>query len=301
MVNLLLLAVCFLLGIILGRMDRLPADAPRTLNAFIINIALPALTLLHIHDVPFKSSMLFTPLMPWVIFGIASFFFVWIGRWLNLPSNTVGCLILVGGLGNTSFVGLPMIEALYGREAVGIGVLADQPGSFLVLSTVGLVVAARYASGAITLRDMFRRVLRFPPFLAMLLAAASMAVPYPDPLRLVLGRLGDTLAPLALVSVGMQLKLSHLKGSSRRLMPGLLFKMFLAPMFILLLYWALPGDMDIVARVTVFEAAMPPMISAGIIAMEHDLDPALATLMLGIGIPLSFLLLPLWWYLMELL
>jgi hypothetical protein len=53
-------------------------------------------------------------------------------------------------------------------------------------------------------------------------------------------------------------------------------------------------------RVTVFEAAMPPMIGASIVAMDHELDPPLLTLMLGVGIPLSFLTLPAWWYLLTL-
>jgi predicted permease len=54
-------------------------------------------------------------------------------------------------------------------------------------------------------------------------------------------------------------------------------------------------------RVTVFEAAMAPMIGASIVAMDHDLDPPLLTLMLGVGIPLSFLTLPIWWYLLTLI
>jgi malate permease and related proteins len=47
-------------------------------------------------------------------------------------------------------------------------------------------------------------------------------------------------------------------------------------------------------RITLFETAMPPMIGAAIVAMEHKLDPPLITLMVGIGIPLSFLTLPVW-------
>jgi len=48
--------------------------------------------------------------------------------------------------------------------------------------------------------------------------------------------------------------------------------------------------------VTVFEAAMGPMIGASIVAMDHELDPPLITLMVGIGIPLSFLTVPAWWH-----
>ena len=42
-----------------------------------------------------------------------------------------------------------------------------------------------------------------------------------------------------------------------------------------------------------------PMIGAAIVAMDHDLDPALVTLMVGIGVPLTFATLPVWWWLLQ--
>jgi hypothetical protein len=56
-----------------------------------------------------------------------------------------------------------------------------------------------------------------------------------------------------------------------------------------------------VLSVTVFEAAMGPMIGASIVAMDHELDPPLVTLMVGLGIPLSFITLPVWWQVLSLL
>jgi predicted permease len=44
---------------------------------------------------------------------------------------------------------------------------------------------------------------------------------------------------------------------------------------------------------------MAPMIGASIVAQEHKLDPQLITLMVGIGIALSFLTLPVWWYALQ--
>jgi predicted permease len=52
-------------------------------------------------------------------------------------------------------------------------------------------------------------------------------------------------------------------------------------------------------QVTIFEAAMAPMIGASFVAMDHELDPPLLTLMVGVGIPLSFLTLPAWWWLLK--
>jgi predicted permease len=82
---------------------------------------------------------------------------------------------------------------------------------------------------------------------------------------------------------------------------GLAFKLVLGPALILALFGAPLGDALPALRVTVFEAAMGPMIGASIVAMEHELDPPLVTLMVGVGIPVSFLTLPLWWYVLGLL
>jgi hypothetical protein len=73
-----------------------------------------------------------------------------------------------------------------------------------------------------------------------------------------------------------------------------LSKVPLGPALILLLFAGLLGAEGQVMRVTVFEAAMAPMIGASIVALDHDLDPPLLTLMIGVGIPLSFLTLPVW-------
>jgi len=68
---------------------------------------------------------------------------------------------------------------------------------------------------------------------------------------------------------------------------------------ILLLFTGVLGAKGHVLSVTVFEAAMGPMIGASIVAIDHELDPPLLTLMVSVGIPLSFLTLPAWWRLLS--
>jgi malate permease and related proteins len=294
MVNLLVIVVCFALGILLRRTGRFGEHAPSALNAFVLNISLPAAALLHIHDLRFDSSLLFAVLAPWVLFVVGAVILHAIGRALRLPAATIGCMVLMGGLGNTSFVGLPMIEAMYGREALGIGILCDQPGSFLILATLGLAVAARYSGGATTPADIARRILRFVPFWAMIAGLLLSPIDYPPIVRTLLARLADTLTPLAMVSVGIQLRLAHLRGRTAPLALGLTWKMLAGPAMILGIGVAVGVADPLTLDVTVFEMAMPPMVTAGIVALEHDLDAPLAALMLGIGIPLALALLPLW-------
>jgi hypothetical protein len=297
--NLILLIICFIVGMLLRRSGRMPEHAPSTLNSFIIHVSLPALTLLYIHDLKLSGGIVLMVAMAWIYFALAAGFFWLIGRWLDLPRGTVGALMLTGGLGNTSFFGLPMIEAYYGHEGIGSGIIVDQLGSFLVLSTLGITVAGLYSSGRPTAGEILRRIALFPPFVALVIALVLIPLEYAPWFTALLKRLGDTLAPLALVSVGFQLRLGHLAGNERNLAIGLGFKLLFAPLLIYLLYVQLFGAHGNAIQVTLFEAAMPPMITAAIIATEHDLDPQLSTLMVAVGLLVSFATLSGWWWLLQ--
>jgi predicted permease len=297
--NLLLLIVCFIVGMLLHRSGRMPAHAPATLNSFIMHVSLPALTLLYIHDLKITGDVALMASMAWVFFMLAAGFFWLIGRWLKLPRGTVGALMLTGGLGNTSFVGLPMIEAYYGHGGILTGIIVDQLGSFMVLSTLGITVAGLYSSGRPTAGEIVRRIVLFPPFIALVIALVLIPLEYASWFTALLKRLGDTLAPLALVSVGFQLRLRHLAGHGRNLAVGLGFKLLFAPLVIYLLYAKLLGAHGQAIQVTLFESAMPPMIAAAIIATEHDLDPELSTLMVAVGLLVSFATLGGWWWVLQ--
>lgn len=298
--NYILLVACFVVGMLLRRSGRLPDNAHAALNGFIIHVSLPALTLLYVHHLRADSTLLFPIAMAWVMFGAGFLFFRLIGRLTGLPAVTVGALTLTGSLANTSFIGLPMIETFYGTQGLALGILIDQMGTYLVLSTVGIFVAAMYGQrGHMTAKAIVRKVLTFAPFLALVLAVLLIPVTYPKWLETLLGRLGGTLVPLALVSVGYQVQWSAIRGKATELGLGLAFKLVIAPMLIMLLFAALFGARGEVIQITIFEAAMAPQIGAAIVAVEHDLDPPLVTLMVGIGIPLSFVTLPVWYHVLT--
>ena len=302
--NIVLLLACFALGIALRASGRLPESAPSALNGFVVNVSLPALTLVTVHGLELEPQLAFAALMAWLLFGFGVAFFWTVGRLMHLPRATVGALALTGSLANTSFIGLPMIEAWYGPQYLGVGIVADQLGSYLVLSTLGVLLAgvcAAEASGGarLDLRALARKVFTFAPFVSLLAALLLMPVSYPEWLDTLLRRLGATLVPLALVSVGFQLRLSQIRGRLPLLALGLGFKLVIGPALVLAVLAGLLGQRGAVIQVTVFEAAMGPMIGAAIVAMDHDLDPSLVTLMVGLGIPLSFATLPVWWWLLQ--
>ena len=288
MANFVLMLLCLVLGVVLRVSGRLPDNAHQTLNGVIVNVALPALTLASIHRMSYDASLLYAVAMPWLVFAAGTVFFFGVARLLRLDRATTGGLVLTGALGNTSFVGLPMIETFYGRQALHVGLLIDQLGSYLVLSTLGIVLAAVCAGTSLSTRNVARRLVTFPPLIALGVAFLLVPVPFPGWLETVLGRLADTIAPLALLSVGSQLRLDSFARNRHTLSLGLTFKLVLAPLILAPFYLGLPAGLHDTARITLFEAAMAPMIGGGIVAMQHGLNPPLVSLMIGVGIPPHF-------------
>jgi len=299
--NYILLGACLLLGLFLRRSGRLPDNAAASLNGFVVHISLPALTLTYVHGLKLDTSLILPALMAWVMFGVGCGFFWLAARALGFSRATTGGLMLTGGLANTSFIGLPMIDTFYGPQFLGLGILIDQLGSYFVLSTLGILVASLYSGHSMNAKTVIRKIVLFVPFQAFVLALLLMPFEYPIWLDELLKRLGATLVPIALVSVGYQLQLSQVRGKAYALTAGLVFKLAVAPALILLLFAGVLGAEGPVLSVTVFEAAMGPMIGASIVAIDHELDPPLLTLMVGVGIPLSFLTLPVWWHLLRFL
>jgi predicted permease len=296
MENLLLLVICMVGGVALRASRRLPPDAHLAFNGFLIHVSLPALALATVPKLQFDAAMASAVALSWCLFGLGAGFFWAIGRMFSLPRSTVGGLILTGGLGSTSFVGIPMIEALHGPEFVAVGVMVDQLGTCLTLSTLGVAAAALAARKACSLAGIAKRVLTFPPFLAVLAALVLGATGTPLWLEDLSTRLASTLAPLALVSVGYQLRLGDIRHEREGLVLGLGFKLMLAPSILLLLYVDLLGLSGPTTRIALLETAMAPMICGALVAIQHGLNPRLASLMVGIGVPLSFLTVPFWWF-----
>ena len=289
-----LLLLCLGLGALMARSQRFPRQSPAVLNAWILNIALPALVLIEIPRLQWSADLWFPILAPWVVMIGAMLLFGWLGARLGWERSLIGCVILVCGLGNTAFLGLPMIQALRGPEALATAVIADQLGSFLALSTLGMWVAARYSGADARGGELLLRVLRFPPFIALIAGFVVAGLGgWAPAAELVLARLAETLAPLPLFSVGMQFRLRALRESQQAAALGLGWKLLLAPAILAGLAWSL----DLAAAsssVGVLQAAMAPMITAGILASEHDLKPALASALVSLGILLSFVSVPLW-------
>jgi predicted permease len=306
MSNFIVIFTCLIAGILCKKVKPFPHQTPQALNAFIIYLSLPALVFTQLPkllvNLDFHSNWWLPVSMSWISFGLAFIFFSYIGKKLNWKKTKIGALILTVGLGNTSFVGFPLLEALIGKEALPIGILVDQPGSFLALSTLGILTAAMYSGAKVTPRFIAKRVLTFPPFIALIISVlwfliwGATAPNSIDPLLPSLEKIASTLVPLALFAVGFQLKFDFAIFKKRwiPLAMGLTIKLIIFPIFFSFLYIKVLGGNDLATHVIVLESAMATMITAAVVANEFNLDHEITNLMVGMSIPISLITVPLW-------
>ncbi|MGA7298434.1 MAG: AEC family transporter [Rhodanobacteraceae bacterium] len=290
---LLLLFACLALGMLVRRFASPPDAMAHSINWWVLYVALPAIVLELIPRIHFDPQLWFPITGTWVLFAGSWLLFAWLGRLLGWSRGRIGALTIVCGLGNTAFMGYPLIEALHGREGLKIAVVADQLGSFPILASLAIVVASVYAGRRPEARQIARRVLTFPAFLALLVGLlVNVLGGWPQAIHDMLKPVGATLTPLALFSVGLQLQLGAVRRHIGPMAAGLGWKLLLAPLLVWLLGRAAGID-GLILIVGVLQSAMAPMVSAAIVADEYDLEPELANSVLGVGILISLITIPL--------
>lgn len=282
------------LGYALQRSRALPENAAQTLNTVVLYVCLPAAVLRYVPRLTWSPDLLAIAAVPWLLLPAIVFAVALCARLLRLRDDQRAVLLLTVALGNTSFLGYPLTRALIGEHALPYAVVYDQLGAFLMLSTFGLWVLARYGGDVPpSARAMLARILRFPPLWALILGATAMPAQPPAWIDDALRMLADALLPLAMLTVGLSVRFAMPRDELAPLGAGLTLKLVAVPAaaYALTPWLGLHGE---IARTTVFEAAMPPMITAGALAIAHNLAPRLAAAMVGYGLLLSLLTLP-WW------
>jgi predicted permease len=185
-----------------------------------------------------------------------------------------------------------------------MGILMSQAGSFVVCGTMGIMTASYYSESEPSAKSIIKSIFAFPPFLAFCVAVCLNIMDYhfPSSINEILQKLGSPFTVLALLSVGLQIKISKENLAQKPLLLGLFFKLLIAPLIIFILYLILlqqkillPAN-EWIGKMCILGAALGSMNTASIIAINNKLNPQLASLMIGISIPVSLITAMLWHY-----
>lgn len=282
------------LGMVFARLRVFPENAADVLNRVVLYVCLPAAVLIYVPRLHMDASLLGVAATPWVL-AVATVMLVTLAtRMFGFRRDEHAVLLLCVALCNSSFVGYPMVRALLGEHALPYAVVYDQFGTFVLLSTFGLYVLARYGGDTPpTTREILLRIAKFPPVWALLFALTLMPEQPPAWIGAALKNLADAMLPLVMLAVGLTIQLKLPRDEVKPLAVGLLLRLLVMPALALPLSFAfgMSGEM---LQANVLESAMPPMITAAALAISHQLAPRLAAAMVGYGILLSLVTLPMW-------
>jgi predicted permease len=296
MLNILLILISFAGGIVLNLTGLYIPNAHKGINLWIITIALPAIFLRNIPSINWIPGLLAPIIAPLLVWYGAILFFRTIGYKQSLSKAKTGALILTTGLSNTSFLGF--VSVYYPKNSVGIALLYDQ-STFILLATLGLVVAIRSSTvSEVNAKLVLYRLLKFPPLMACI---AGFILPYFLDYSFffpLLDKISDTTGPLALFSIGLQLNFSGWAKQWKYILMALSYKHLVAPFMIMVLL-IVSRQTGLLNKITVFQAAMPSLASASVLADEYHLEPQFANMIIGASTLLSLATTACWWYISE--
>ena len=291
----------FALGVLARAFVPNPALWVKWINNFIIYIAFPAIIFNKVPSLELSANILIPASFAWAWALIAIALVFIISRAMKLRRETTGALLILTTMGNTSFLGYALTSTIFGDGALAYAIFYDQFGSFFILSTLGLIIIARYTpvhdqgldgiGSPPTMLEMGKRIISFPPFLTLCVAIFLPIEPLVEVVLPVTQVFASSLMPLALFVIGLQFQMQLLPQHRKPLAIGLALKMVLAPMLALAVFEILniKGDIRIA---TVFEAAMPSMITPGLLAINAGIAPRFVATFLGYGTVFALFSLP---------
>lgn len=292
MENFLQIAVFVTIGMIFRRVKSVPDETPHVFNMFVLYVALPAIILLEVPHLKLNSETLVVALFPWLMMLFTALLVWGIARTRGWSRSVTGVLLLVVPLGNTGFLGLPMVDAFFGTAGVPFAIVYDQMATPL-LATYGTLIIVLYGQKRVDgLFVMALKSLFFPPTIALIIGFAMRGSSYPPILEAALESAAATLVPLVMTAIGYQLSLQVRPTNLAPFGFGLAIKLLVAPL-VSLLVLQLFGLDGLAYDVAIFESAMPPMVVASIMAISAGMDSDLAVAMVGLGTICSFVTLPL--------
>lgn len=294
------------IGALLRRVQVLRVEHASLLNSLVINLTLPATVFLAIRRLQGKDwqQLLKVTLVAYVVVGVSALLAFLISRVLRMERRTIGAFIIVSMLGSTAFLGYPLVDSLFRPDAYpedctssqaairaceafceqheqdcaayadasGAAVFYSELGSLIPILTVAVVVASRYGEGERFSWRNLLAVLKFGPFVALLIGLLFYNDSIHPVIMGMLGLLARATVPLIMLSLGITISWGDFFGKHfRGVLAVNVIKLLFAPVLALLLAGIL-GLSGELRSVTILMSALPSLMICLSYANQYNLD-----------------------------
>jgi malate permease and related proteins len=296
MAKLALIALLFLAGILLRRIGWLEARHGARMLRIVANVGLPALIIGAIGGVPREPGLLVLPASAVAVMLIVGVLAALTARLLGLARPSAGALVVSAMAMNLAVV-FPFVFVAWGPEALARTVVFDA-GNAITQWTLVYFLAARYGGHATGVGEILGRVVRAPPFVAIVVALlVNVLAPPRAAAALDVLRIAGQLVTL-LVVPAMGLLFEPRRIAAPEVLSAVALRCGAGAAVGALIASALDFDRAI-AAITVVGSAAPVAFSSVVMAEREGLDVGLAiaaaslsALLAMAGIPILLATLP---------
>jgi predicted permease len=290
------LIVAFFAGVLAKKLKMMGKEDAPILLKFVLNISLPALTIIAISNVRVSPDMLMIPLFAMVVVLCMYLISNLANRKMQLAKPMFGSFLVGTMIMNTAYA-LPFFQAAFGDEGLARASLFDIGNTFMIF-TFTYYNAIKYGDNPHTDKVAWNKFLKLPPLYAMLIAflIKLIGISLPPVSVNFLSLVGQPTTPLVMIALGLYFE-------PRRKNIG---KAFLAVFFrmglglgigyVLAMIFGLQG---LTATTVIVCSALPIGFNTLIFANLENMDVEFAATMVSFSIIIALFYLPLLLYLFR--
>ncbi|GAB1540141.1 AEC family transporter [Scytonema sp. NUACC21] len=286
-----------LLGYILGR--KLPATVPTQLGRFLFWVGVPISIVIFLRKADLSGPIWIAPAIAYLAILLGGFL-AWLGIQgqthftKTIPQKpTQGSFILGAMVGNTGYIGYPVILSIVGTKYFAWALFYDLLGTTLGAYGLGVALAARFGDNVQSHGRVARAILINPALWSFGFGLLFRQVKIPAPINFALEIVAWISVALSLVLIGMRLSKLNSWRSLPRASASVGIKMLLVPLLVSSIIPML-GITGEPAQVLILQMAMPPAFATLVLAETFDLDRDLAVTSLAMGTAMFLFTLPIW-------
>lgn len=289
------------LGWILGHI--LPGRFPNMLGKFLFWVGVPVSVVGFLQGANLSGPIWVAPLIAWgaILLGLG---LAWLWQRycsepvLN-PRPTRGSFFLSAMVGNTGYLGYPVVLALVGADSFAWALFYDLLGTMPGAYGLGVAIASRHGTSSSAPKSLLATLLYNPTLWSFGAGLVLRSAALPPALTQGLQAAAWGCVSLSLLLIGMRLSQLHFGQNVRWAIASLSIRMLIVPLLIGVAITSL-GMSGAPRLVMVLQSAMAPAFATLVISEAYDLDRNLSVTTLALGTIVLLFLLPLWIWLFPL-
>lgn len=223
---------------------------------------------------------------------IAMLFVFVLGKVLSFSKATTASMALLAMFGNSLFVGLPVLSGYLGEDIANEVILYDQLVTCVPVAIFGPLILSWATPSHVSLVKNAFKILKFPPFVAFILALIARNFSLPEFIFEPLKVFSGAVVPVVLFAVGLGLGFGAVRSCARNTAILLFLRMIVAPSLFALFAFIWGIEVSPSYMVGIIEVAMPPMVLVSAMILKAGLDTNLAISAVAVGVCFTFINVP---------